>query len=315
MREKILEILEPGGFVSGEVLAEKLNVSRTSIWKQIRVLRNFGYEIESVKNKGYHLVSRPDIPIFEEVSKDLNTNIIGREIRYFKTIDSTNIFAKKLINDRVQEGFVVVADIQEKGRGRKDRSWSSPSGGLWFSVVLYPNIPSQSAMLITMAFSVSIVQAIENVTGLNSGIKWPNDLLIDNKKVCGVLTELDAEIDRVNYAVVGVGLNVNNKLERGLGKSALTLSKKFGRDVSRVNLFRVILEKLDENYSKLKSGDYDYIRNLWFSYANIIGKKVEVTRENDTITGTVSNVDETGSLIIKTSGGDVRILTGDVKLL
>jgi BirA family biotin operon repressor/biotin-[acetyl-CoA-carboxylase] ligase len=315
MRDKILEILDSGGFISGEVLAEKLNVSRTAIWKQIKALRNLGYDIESIKNKGYHLLSRPDIPIFEEVSKDLNTKIIGCQIKYFKTLDSTNLFAKNLVKNNISEGFVVVADIQEKGRGRKDRTWSSLSGGLWFSVILYPNIPSQSAMIITMTFSVSIAQAIESITNINSRIKWPNDILIDNKKVCGVLTELDAEIDRVNYAIVGVGLNVNNKLERGLSKSAITLSKKIGKEVSRVELFKNILKKLDENYAKLISGNFTYLRNLWLSYSNIIGKKVLIIQERNTFKGIVSNVDDTGCLIVKTSKGDIRILSGDIEFL
>ena len=315
MREKILEILEKGDFVSGEFLAKKLNVSRTAIWKQIEVLRDIGYGIESLKNKGYRLKSRPDIPISEEISKNLKTKSIGQEICYFKSIDSTNFYAKKLVKDNVKEGYAVVADIQTKGRGRKDRLWSSNSGGLWFSIVLYPNIPPQSAMFITMIFSISIVQAIEDVTGLKPVIKWPNDLLINNKKICGVLTEIDAEMDKVNYAIVGVGLNVNNRLEKDLEKSALTLSKKLGKDVSRVDLFRRILEKLDQNYSKLKSGEYAYIRDLWSSYANIIGKKILVTSGNDTVKGFVSKVDETGGLIVNTSEGDVRILSGDVQFL
>jgi len=209
VRVEILSLLEDAGFVSGEYIAEHLGVSRVAVWKQIKSLQNIGYEIESVKNKGYRLVSRPDIPIAEEVTLGLNTKVIGKDIYYFKSLSSTNMLAKKLIKDGVEEGAIVVSDIQLNGRGRKKRNWFSPEGGLWFSVVLYPHIPLERGMLLTMASSVAIVQGIKETTGLHPVIKWPNDLLINEKKVCGILTELDAEMDRINYAVIGIGINVN----------------------------------------------------------------------------------------------------------
>ena len=214
MREKILELLNKKDFVSGKNLAEQLKVSRTAIWKQIKILQNYGYNIESVKNRGYRLVSRPDIPRYEEMSPYLNTEVIGKKIVYFEKIDSTNIYAKKLAKEGVSEGCVVVAGIQEKGRGRKDRIWSSPEGGLWFSVILYPRIPPQNAMIITMAASVSVVEAIIKHTNLKPVIKWPNDVLVRGKKICGILTELDAEMDWINYVVIGIGININNSFSK-----------------------------------------------------------------------------------------------------
>jgi len=199
MKKSLLDFLVEGRFVSGEKLASNLGISRTAVWKKINILRNFGYNIQSVKNKGYLLVSRPDIPIPEEIRTDLDSKIIGRKIHYFKEINSTNLYAKKLVHEGAQEGTVVVADIQLSGRGRKDRTWSSPSGGLWFSIVLYPQLPPEKGMIVTMTASVAVAQAIKEITGLNPNIKWPNDILLDNKKVCGVLTEIDAEIDRINY--------------------------------------------------------------------------------------------------------------------
>jgi len=315
VRVEILSLLEDAGFVSGEYIAEHLGVSRVAVWKQIKSLQNIGYEIESVKNKGYRLVSRPDIPIAEEVTLGLNTKVIGKDIYYFKSLSSTNMLAKKLIKDGVEEGAIVVSDIQLNGRGRKKRNWFSPEGGLWFSVVLYPHIPLERGMLLTMASSVAIVQGIKETTGLHPVIKWPNDLLINEKKVCGILTELDAEMDRINYAVIGIGINVNNQLSEDLHGKATSLIHETGSKFSRVKLFRTILKCIDENYNKLKTGDYDSIMDSWFSHANIIGRNIRVHDEKTILEGVVSSVDKSGCLILDAKGGSVRVVSGDVEYL
>lgn len=315
MNDKIISLLKKDEFVSGEVLAEKLGISRTAIWKQIRSLRDMGYEIESIKNKGYRLVLRPDIPLPEEIKSGLDTKIIGKDVLYFKKIDSTNLYCKKLVNDSDDEGIVVVADIQENGRGRKSRMWSSLSGGLWFSIILRPEIPPQNAMILTMAASVSIVEAIKENTGLKSVIKWPNDVLINGKKVCGILTELDAEMDKINYAIVGIGINVNNFINKDLQNIASSLKNESKKYISRVDLLKNVISNFDRNYSYVKSSDYKKIRDIWFSNANIIGKKVKVNREKDIVIGIVSDVDETGCLILNTNNGLEKIVTGDVIFL
>ena len=261
------------------------------------------------------MISRPNNLTMDEVTRKLNTDIIGRNLYHFKTIDSTNLYAKKLVKDDAQEGVVVVADVQSSGRGRKNRTWSSPEGGLWFSVILYPNIPPQRGMLITMASSVAVAQGIKEITGVNLMIKWPNDLLINGLKVCGILTELEAEMDKINYIVVGIGINVNNQLEKELQKTATTLKLETGNQVSRVELLRSILKSFDENYNRLISGDYSFIRDLWLSHTNIIGKKVQVEDEKTVITGVVSDVDDSGCLILDTKENQVRIVSGDIKYL
>ena len=315
MRVEILRLLGDGGFVSGEYIAEHLGVSRTAVWKQIKSLQNMGYEIESIKNRGYRLVSRPDIPITEEVTLGLGTQVIGKDIYYFKSLASTNLFAKKLAKDGVEEGAIVVSDVQSGGRGRKSRNWFSPEGGLWFSIVLYPHIPPERGMLITMAGSIAVVQGIKETTDLCPVIKWPNDLLINGKKVCGILTELDAEMDCINYTVVGIGINVNNRLSEDLQGKATSLIQEAGSKVSRVKLLRSILKCFDENYSKLISGDYDFIRDSWFSHANIVGREILVHGEKTMLRGVVSDVDESGCLILDTKDGSVRVVSGDVEYL
>jgi len=315
MRDKILNLLNNDDFVSGEKLAKNLNVSRTSIWKQIKTLKELGYSIESIKNKGYRLISRPDTPISEEITFGLDTKIIGKEFHYFKSLPSTNVFCKKLVKDGTPEGTVVVADVQTSGRGRKDRSWLSPEGGLWFSVVLYPHIPPHHGMFVTMASSVAIVQGIREVTGISTMIKWPNDLLLNGKKVCGILTELDAEMDRINYTVVGIGINVNNSINEELQKTAISIIQKSRSKISRVKLLRSILKYLDVNYRKLISSNFGYIKKLWFSYSNIVGKRIRVRSEKTVIDGLVLDIDDSGCIILDTVNGITKIVSGDVEYL
>ena len=315
MKVEVLSLLSDAGFVSGEHIGKHLGVSRTAVWKQIKSLQNMGYEIESIKNKGYRLVSRPDIPIAEEVTLGLDTQVIGKDIHYFKSLPSTNLFAKKLVKDGVKEGAIVVSDFQVSGRGRKNRNWFSPEGGLWFSVVCYPHIPPERSMLLTMASSVAIVQGIKETTGLHPVIKWPNDLLINGKKVCGILTELDAEMDCINYTIIGIGINVNNKLSEDLQEKATSLVQETGSRVLRVKLLRSILKCFDENYRRLMSGDYNFIRDSWFSHANIVGREILVHGEKTILRGVVSSVDESGCLILDTRDGIIRVVSGDVEYL
>ena len=315
MKLDIIHLLDDKDFISGELISKKFNISRTAVWKKIQNLKKLGYNIESVKNRGYRLISKPDIPLPEEVLFELNTNIVGKNVHYFRSLESTNLFAKELIKKNAEEGTIVVADIQTKGRGRKDRSWFSPEGGLWFSVILYPNIPTQYAMLITMATSISIVQAIKELTGLSAVIKWPNDLLLEGKKICGILTELDAELDRINYSVVGVGINVNNVLEDELCNKANSIFNIYNSKISRVDLLRLIIKYLDVNYAKLISNDYNYIRELWFENTDIIGRNVRLKLEKYEIEGIVIDIDDTGALILENIDKKIKIVSGDLEFI
>lgn len=315
MKLDIIHLLDDKDFISGELISKKLNISRTAVWKKIQNLKKLGYNIESVKNRGYRLISKPDIPLSEEVLFELNTNIVGKNVHYFRSLESTNLFAKELIKKNAEEGTIVVADIQTKGRGRKDRSWFSPEGGLWFSVILYPNIPTQYVMLITMATSISIVQAIKELTGLSAVIKWPNDLLLEGKKICGILTELDAELDRINYSVVGVGINVNNVLEDELCNKANSIFNIYNSKISRVDLLRLIIKYLDVNYAKLISNDYNYIRELWFENTDIIGRNVRLKLEKYEIEGIVIDIDDTGALILENIDKKIKVVSGDLEFI
>ncbi|RLF59193.1 MAG: biotin--[acetyl-CoA-carboxylase] ligase [Thermoplasmata archaeon] len=315
MNKHLLKRLEQKEYVSGETLAKELNVSRTSIWKYIKSFEQKGYIFESKKNKGYRLIFRPDIPIAEEILPYIKTSIIGKKFYHFPSLPSTNSHAKELLKKDISEGCVIVTEEQMNGRGRKNRKWFSPKGGLWFSVILYPDIPPQKAMYVTMAASIAISIALKEICNINPEIKWPNDILLDGKKICGILTELDAEMDKINYSIIGIGLNVNNGIPSALNHSATSLKKFTGNEVSRVLLLRSILLHFDKIYQYIVCKDLDFIQKTWLSYANIIGKEICVHGEKETIKGRVSDIDENGCLFLSTNKGITHIVAGDIEYI
>ncbi|MDH7507465.1 MAG: biotin--[acetyl-CoA-carboxylase] ligase [Candidatus Thermoplasmatota archaeon] len=312
IKTKILELLNKNDFLPFNKIKENINVPSNDILKQIKYLKKIGYEIDFVKNKGYHLISKPDIIIPQEITLDLDTDIIGKEILYFKSINSTNDYAKKIAEKRKKEGIVIVADIQTKGRGRKNRVWFSSSGGLWFSIVLRPKIPANYGMFLTMIASISVVQAIKKLTGISPVIKWPNDVLINGKKVCGILTEFDVKKNLINYAVVGIGININNKINKQIKKIATSLSIEVGVNISRIKFLKTIIKCFDKYYKNLNIYNFIKIKNLWSLYAKIIGKKVKIMENGNTLTGIISDVDNYGFLILKTKDAIYKISNGDI---
>jgi len=261
------------------------------------------------------LTPKLDILNPEEITNNLKTKIIGKKIYFLKKITSTNLFAKQLVKDKIGEGTVIVADVQTHGLGRKNRPWHSPAGGLWFSVVLYPHIPADRGMLITMASSISIAQAFKKITGISPEVKWPNDLLINRKKVCGILTEINADLDKINYIIVGIGINVNNKIDEELSEIAISLKQVASSKISRARLLKSILQHLDLNYNKIILKNFDSIRKVWLSYSNIIGRKIQVEDENIVTKGIVVDIDDSGYIILDTDYDRIRIVSGDIKYL
>jgi BirA family biotin operon repressor/biotin-[acetyl-CoA-carboxylase] ligase len=312
IKNKLLQLLNDCEFLSYNKITKNLNISRSTISKQIKSLKELGYEIKFVKNKGYHLISEPEKIILEKITTDLNTDIIGKDVFYFRSITSTNFYAKQMAEKGINEGIVVIADIQTQGRGRKNRVWLSPFGGLWFSVILRPNIIPERGMFLTMVASISIAQAIKEITTLDPVIKWPNDLLINGKKVCGILSEFDTKKNIINYAIIGIGINLNNKINGEIKEIATSLSKEFGSDISKIKFLRFILKYFDQNYKKLIIGDFDNIKKLWISYSKIIGKIVKIMDNGKEISGIISDVDENGYLIIKSEDSIYKISDGNI---
>ncbi|MFP3155798.1 biotin--[acetyl-CoA-carboxylase] ligase [Lachnospiraceae bacterium ZAX-1] len=214
MKTKILQILRnKKDYVSGQELCNLLGVSRTAVWKAINQLRESGYDIEAGKNRGYRMRNMLDILSKEELLSIRKTDWIGTEIHYYDEVDSTNNVAKRLAEEGKPHGTLVVAEIQSQGKGRRGRGWISPAGeGLWFTILLKPDINPSSAPMLTLVMAMAVIKAIQSITGIEPSIKWPNDIIIDGKKVCGILTEMSAQIDYVNHIVLGTGINIHNKI-------------------------------------------------------------------------------------------------------
>ena len=249
MRSDVLELLRAaGGYVSGEKMAEQLGVTRAAVWKKIAALRDAGYDISSAPRSGYILRSAPDRLIEPEIVKGLQTKLVGREIICYDAVDSTNIVLKELARQGAENGTVVVADTQGTGRGRMERAFFSPPGkGIWVSILLRPDFLPQEAPKCTLMAAVAVAQAMEKF-GLRAAIKWPNDILHDGRKLVGILTEMSAEMDRVNYIVIGIGINVNIAEEdfpEELRPIATSLMQMKGEPLSRVAFLQELLRALD----------------------------------------------------------------------
>src|ERR1700691_4572390 len=279
---KILSALRenPDG-VSGAELAEQLRISRAAVWARIEELRQLGYDIEAGPHFGYKLVNSPDALHADDLLARLGkTKVIVRDIQVFEQTTSTNDVIEKLACDGVKEGVVVFAESQTKGRGRLGRKWISPARkGLWFSILLRPDLRPQETTQITVASATALRRAIQSEPGLKPGIKWPNDILIGGKKVAGILTELSAELDRVRHVILGIGVDVNfsaNEFATGLRKLATSLKIAAGETISRAELAVAILRELDEDYARVCAGKFSEIADEWEGHCGTIGKNVTV---------------------------------------
>ena len=311
----IIELLKKHDWISGENIAKNLQISRTAVWKHIQQLKKKGYKITAKPNHGYHLEKTPDSITTEELTQCLHTQLIGRKIHHFSSLPSTNDYAKTLAKNGESEGTIVIADEQTNGRGRKQRLWISPKNGLWFSIILRPALPPSKAMNATMCAACALAETISTHTSLQASIKWPNDILIENKKVCGILTELSAEIDEIKYLIVGIGLNVNNTLPKELQKISTSLKKETKKSVETLPLLASLLESFERFYVSLKNGNMDLLRKTWLTYSSTIGSTVKVNTGKDMITGNAVDLGENGELIVQTNKGKKEIITGDISYL
>ncbi|MGE0268800.1 MAG: biotin--[acetyl-CoA-carboxylase] ligase [Candidatus Omnitrophota bacterium] len=310
MQNQIFSFLKQAdGYISGEDISRHLKISRTAIWKNIEELRKDGYDIVAVPHLGYKLLSSPDKLFPHEILQNLNTKVIGRNYIHYDMLSSTMDNAFQMGVSGAQEGTVVCAEGQTKGRGRMERPWSSPKGkGLYFSLILRPSIFPADAAKITLFSAVAMCEALSRSTSLNIHIKWPNDLLINNKKVAGILTELSAEMDRVRFMVIGAGVNVNTSIKQ-LPDSATSLKHETGKIFSRVALMQEIFLSIEHWYGILNKNGFDPIIERWRQLSSTLGKKVTV----GDVKGKAVDLDEHGGLIIqKESGEKFRCMTGDV---
>ena len=317
---KILEILRNSGdYISGEEISSKLGISRSAVWKSVSKLRNVGYVIDAVSNRGYRLSEGIDLPISDEIHRYLDTESFGSEIVYMKTVDSTNDLALTLARQGAAHGTVVTTDQQTRGRGRKGREWISPQGvNLYLSIILKPEVsPAEASQLPVLSVIASIRALKRMAPDLPIMIKWPNDIYCRGKKISGTLCEMKAEIDRVNYVVVGTGININMKQPPdSIGDTATSLLIETGMEYSRVKITVFLLEELERIYNKwLSKGNLEFITDEWNRSSYLKGLEVDVRTPTRIITGKAIGIALNGALKLKLPDGSVRLVyAGDATL-
>lgn len=311
-------------YVSGQQLCDRFGVTRTAVWKVINQLKEEGYQIESVSGKGYRLVESPvDVLSASEISSRLTTLWAGRRLYYLDTTGSTNNDAKRLGEEGDPHGTTVVADIQTAGKGRRGRSWQSLSGtSLSFSILLRPDFAPDKASMITLVMALSVAEAVEETAQTAAGIKWPNDIVMNKKKICGMLTEMTMtpEMDEIQYVVVGAGINVNNaspeEFQEEVRPNATSLRIETGQQSSRAKLLNSVLMRFEENYGIfLQTLDLSGLKENYQKHLINMGAQVRVLDPAGEYTGAAEGIDNRGELIVvKENGERVPVYAGEVSV-
>ncbi len=322
----LLRMLKEAGddYLSGEDIATRMKVSRTAVWNHIQELRLLGYEVEAVPHRGYRLTGLPERLLPDEIRDGLKTQRFGRRVTVYDKLDSTNDAAAMAAQGGAPEGTAIFSEFQNKGRGRLGRQWFAPKGkALLFSLVLRPQLPMAGAPRITLASAVGAAKALRDITGLAIQIKWPNDLYFESKKLGGILTEIDTDMESIRYAVLGLGINVNEDktdFPSELKSIATSLKAATGQHVDRNVLARRLLEELEIAYDRLMEGDFEGIREEWSSMALTTGRWVQIVtqqrrRAAQRLEGIAQGVDENGCLIVRKENGlTEHVISGDVVL-
>jgi BirA family biotin operon repressor/biotin-[acetyl-CoA-carboxylase] ligase len=315
----VLLYLSDKEFITVEKLSKSIGISRDAVWKQVQKLKEFGYSIATDNKRGYRIISRPDILFPTEIQRNLHTKYIGKRIYYFLKVDSTNTLAKRMLldlKDQEEEGTVIIAEKQGRGKGRLGKEWFSPSGGIWISILLYPDINLSYLSLITLMASVSIAKAINEFLQINTQIKWPNDILFKDKKICGILTETRINSNNTNCVIVGIGINVNIKMvefPENIRMHLTSLQEITGEKVSRVMLTRNVFSEFEKYYEIFKEGKFSLILNEWKLLNNTIGKNIAIDTGSKIVTGEVIDITEKGGLIlVNDDGQSVEIISGTI---
>ncbi len=318
MKDKIRTILkERNGFVSGQELSEGLGVSRTAVWKVIRQLEEEGYVFEAVRNKGYRLVTEPDLLTKAAISERLSTEWAGQEVCSFDEIDSTNNEAKRQAEIGAPHGLLVISEVQTAGRGRMGRPWSSPAGsGIWMSLLLRPSLAPIQASGLTLVMALAIREAIVTLTGAECRIKWPNDIVADGKKVCGILTEMSAEPDRINHVVIGVGINVtDDSFPEEIRDRAISIWQVCGQKIQRAELVAEILKTFERFYEQyLQSGDMSTLLDAYNAALINCGQTVRVLDPKGEYEAVARGIIPSGALIVEKDGQTREIISGEVSV-
>lgn len=319
MKTEILTILrESEGYVSGQQLCEQMHVSRTAVWKVIEQLKKEGYTIEAVRNKGYRLTESPDVMSSAEIESLLETAWAGRDVLYLDETDSTNVQAKKLGEAEGKHGTLIVSDRQTAGKGRRGRGWDSPSGAsIYMSILLRPDILPDKAPMLTLVMALAVARAVREITGEEAGIKWPNDIVLNKKKICGILTEMSAEIDYINHVVIGVGINVNTEdFPEEIKKIATSLFIETGKKWKRSEFIAAVMKYFEEYYEIfLKTQNLKMLQEIYNGFLVNKDSQVRVLEPGNEFDGWALGINETGELLVRKADGEItEIYAGEVSV-
>lgn len=317
--EKLLRFFyeSDGRPVSGEEIARQLKLSRTAVWHHVESLRRAGYEIEAQPHLGYRLIASPDRLIRDEIRARLKTSAMGCDVVSFEEVDSTNDVAIRLAEEGAREGTLVVAESQRKGRGRLGRAWHSPKGaGIWCSLILRPKLRPAEASQLTLLAALAMLRAVKKTAGLATLIKWPNDLLLHSKKVCGILSEMSSEPDLIHFVVVGVGINVNwgkSEMPSKIRETATSLSEHLHKKISRVELLCQYLWEMEALYLSFCEEGFAPILDEIKKHCDSLGRQVEIKTGERSLAGQAVDLDLDGALLLRHDGGRLeKIYSGDL---
>ncbi len=318
----MLEILQrqPGTYISGEEISKALSISRTAVWKQINKLREEGYEFEAVSRKGYRLTSSPDKLVDLDLLERLQTRTFGRQLKILNVTSSTQEEVRRLAEEGAPSGTLVIAEEQTGGRGRQGKKWfSPPHKGIWMSLLLRPQRPLSFAPQLTLLTAVAVCRAVRKVSGIDAGIKWPNDLLVQGKKICGILIESAGEDERIKYCITGIGIDVNvdrDEMPAELHDIATSLKMESGQVQNRAELIAAVMYELELLYTLYEEEGFAPIRHLWEALSVTLGRRVTVKTAQGDVNGTAEALDESGALVVLDDGGkNIMIFSGDVQLV
>jgi len=321
MKSQILSLLRNSGdYISGQEICEHFGVSRTAVWKVIKQLKEEGYRIEAVQNKGYRLTDCFDVLNGDELKSRMETKWAGRTVYFFDKTGSTNIDAKKFAAEGAPHGTLVVADNQENGRGRRGRTWQSPAGSnVYFTIVLRPVFEPDKASMLTLVMAMSVAETIRDYCGIRAQIKWPNDIVVHKKKVCGILTEMEIalETNDIQYVVIGVGININQEeFPEEMKEIASSLVNEGGRKVSRAEMIQKVMESFEKNYeSFVEVKDLSQMREAYDALLVNKDRQVKILDPKGEYTGIARGINEKGELLVQREDGQLeRVYAGEVSV-
>lgn len=319
MRNEILDYFRKadGNFVSGQQISKDLHVSRTAIWKHINVLKERGYIFESSTRKGYRLIYAPNLLTPLEIDSALHTETFGRHVVYLESTQSTNEEAKKIAREGAEEGTIVVAEEQITGHGRLARGFYSPfAKGIWFSLILRPKFFPMESSKCTLLAAVGVCRGIRRMGLADAGIKWPNDILVHGKKLVGILTLMSASMEKIDYIIMGIGINTGikkNEFPEDFREGATSFLNE-GINVSRKDLLAAILGELEKEYSIAQNEGFDKVLDDWRALSVTLGQEVRVIFGDDSYTGKAVDIDRDGCLLVNTGSEVKRVIAGDVSI-